>query len=243
MSITGIMDHPFLAGEGCLVDGACLEEWLMELRDVVIRTNKEWAKRLGINPATAATCIKPSGTVSQLVNSSSGIHPRFSPYYIRRVRGDKRDPLSILMQEQGVPYEMDITNNSAIVFSFPQKAPDFSPCTKNVSAMDQLWLWDVYQNYWCEHKPSCTIYYSDDEFLEIGSWLYKNFDSVSGISFLPRTDHIYKQAPYEAISEEMYNALVGKMPEINWSLLGSYEQDDMTVGQQTLACSAGNCEL
>ena len=186
---------------------------------------------------------KPSGTVSQLVNSSSGIHPRFSPYYIRRVRADVKDPLSQLMIDQGIPYEVDITKESNYVFSFPQQAPKGAICTKDVSAMEQLRLWKIYQDHWCDHKPSITVYYSDDEFLEIGAWLYRNFDDISGISFLPRDGHVYKQAPYESISEEMYNDKLSKMPDLNWSLLGSYEQDDMTEGQQTLACTAGGCEL
>jgi ribonucleoside-diphosphate reductase alpha chain len=186
---------------------------------------------------------KPSGTVSQLVNSSSGIHPRFSSHYVRRVRADVKDPLSQLMIDQGVPHEADVMNQNNYVFSFPQKAPENAICTSDVSAMEQLKLWKIYQDSWCEHKPSITVYYSDDEFLEIGAWLYKHFDDISGISFLPRSEHTYKQAPYEEINEEMYEDMKAKMPELNWGLLGSYEQADMTEGQQTLACTAGGCDI
>lgn len=250
VSLTGIMDHPVLSGsdapngEGQQVPHEILSRWLTELKEIVIETNKEWSDKLGIAASTATTCVKPSGTVSQLVNSSSGIHPRFSPHYIRRVRGDSKDPLSQLMIEQGVPYEEDVTNASTLVFSFPQQAPEGSVCTKDVSAMEQLKLWKTYQDAWCEHKPSITVYYSDDEFLEIGAWLYKNFDDVSGISFLPRSDHVYRQAPYEAITQDTYNDLKEAMPTINWNLLGGYEMEDRTIGSQELACSAaGGCEL
>lgn len=186
---------------------------------------------------------KPSGTVSQLVDSASGIHPRFAPYYIRRVRADVTDPLSSLMKDQGVPCEVDVMNPSALVFSFPQKAPEGAVCTSEIGAMEQLRLWKIYQDYWSEHKPSITVFYTDEEFLKAGAWLYENFDSVSGISFLPRSEHTYKQAPYEEITQEGYEALRSKMPVLNWALLGSYEQEDNTVGQQTLACTGNNCEL
>lgn len=246
VSLTGIMDHPVLSGRQykfVFEQRYTLEQALEELRNVAISTNKEWAEKLGINPSTAITCVKPSGTVSQLVNSASGIHPRFAPYYIRTVRGDKKDPLSIMMKEQGIPCEDDVMNPSNYVFSFPQAAPIGAMCTADVGAMEQLRLWKIYQDHWCEHKPSITVYYTDEEFLQIGSWLYENFDSVSGVSFLPRSEHTYRQAPYQAITEEEYKKLKAEMPEIQWGLLGSYEQEDSTTGSQELACTAGGCEI
>lgn len=247
VSLTGIMDHPFLNGSQSLLseNGITwdLTDALEELKAVAIETNKEWAARLGVNPSTAITCVKPSGTVSQLVNSASGIHPRFAEYYIRTVRGDKKDPLSQMMVDQGIPHEEDVINPSNWVFSFPQKAPEGATCVADVGAMEQLKLWKIYQDCWTEHKPSITVYYSDDEFLEIGAWLYANFDDVSGVSFLPRSDHTYKQAPYQEIDEGTYEELKAAMPEINWGLLGSYEVEDTTTGQQELACTAGGCEI
>jgi ribonucleoside-diphosphate reductase alpha chain len=257
VSLTGIMDHPFLnnpdsyvtpngVGHAWFAKGNMwtLETVLKELKEIAIETNREWAGKLGLNPSTAITCVKPSGTVSQLVNSASGIHPRFSPYYVRTVRGDKKDPLSIMMQEQGIPCEDDVMNPATLVFSFPQKAPDNAVCTSDVGAMEQLKLWKIYQDHWCEHKPSITVFYTDDEFLQAGAWLYENFDDVSGISFLPRSEHTYRQAPYQEITEEEYNKRKADMPEIQWDLLGSYEQEDNTIGSQELACSAaGGCEI
>ena len=239
VSLTGIMDHPILSDP----NSDALPAMLEELKNVAITTNLEWAKRLGVNPSTAITCVKPSGTVSQLVDSASGIHPRFSEYYIRTVRGDKKDPLSQLLQEQGIVCEEDIINPSNLVFSFPQKAPDNAVCVKDVGAMHQLKLWKIYQDHYCEHKPSITVYYTDDEFLQIGAWLYENFDDVSGISFLPRSEHTYKQAPYQEIGKEEYEELLSATPEINFALLGTYEKEDNTTGQQELACTAGGCEV
>lgn len=239
VSLTGIMDNTLLADSS----NVALPSILEALKNVAVETNKEWAAKLGINQSTAITCVKPSGTVSQLVDSASGIHPRFSNFYIRTVRGDKKDPLSIMMKDQGVPCEDDVMNTSNYVFSFPQKAPEGAVCVADVGAMEQLRLWKIYQDHWCEHKPSITVYYTDDEFLEIGAWLYANFDSVSGISFLPRSEHTYRQAPYQEIGEEEYKELVEIMPEIQWGLLGSYEQEDNTSGSQTLACTGNNCEL
>jgi len=259
VSLTGIMDHPILNGskdtqwaspcgefrdyekgwEGC----ESLEHVLEELKNEAITTNQQWADKLGVNPSTAITCVKPSGTVSQLVDSASGIHPRFSEFYIRTVRGDKKDPLSQMMEAQGIPCEDDVISPSNLVFSFPQKAPAGATCVADVGAMEQLRLWKIYQDHWCEHKPSVTVYYTDDEFMDVGAWLYKHFDSVSGISFLPRSEHTYKQAPYQEIDEEEYNKLSSSMPEINWSMLSTYELEDMTEGTQTLACTGNNCEL
>jgi len=249
VSLTGIMDHPILSGRrktaGALrVWGNTLEGTLEELRNVAINTNRKWADRLGINPATAITCIKPSGTVSQLVDTSSGIHPRFSEYYVRRVRCDSKDPLAVWMQEQGVPCEPSVSKPSDLVFSFPIKSPDGSICAKEMGAMEQVKLWKIYQDHWCEHKPSMTAYYTDEDFMQVGTWLWENFNEVSGISFLPLSDHVYQQAPYEEISEEEYDKMVAEMPELDWNASSQFENEDQTVGSQELACSsATGCEL
>ena len=240
VSLTGIMDH-YLLGKAT----TDLEKWLTEMKNVAVETNKEWSEKLGINQSTAITCVKPSGTVSQLVNSASGIHPRFSKYYIRRVRGDKKDPLSVFMSDSGIPVESDVMSpNTTDVFSFPVKAPETSVTVKDVGAMEQLKLWKTYQNFWCEHKPSITIYYTDDEYLEVAQWIWDNFDICSGISLLPYSDHVYQQAPYEEIDEEKYKKLVAEMPQnINWEDLAQLETEDNTVGSQELACVGGACEI
>lgn len=257
VSLTGIMDHPILSGTGSstmwvtdreLWEGTAIHtgetaDWLSQLKEVAIETNKEWADKLGIPASTAITCVKPSGTVSQLVDSASGIHPRFASHYVRRVRADVKDPLAIAMRDAGWPCEEDSTNPSNLVFSFPQRAPEGAVCAPDVSAMDQLNLWATYQEHWCEHKPSITVYYSDDEFMEIGQWMWANFDSVSGISFLPRADHVYKQAPYEAIDEETYTKMVEEMSHLDWSDLSLLEDEDQTVGSQELACVGTSCEI
>ena len=182
-------------------------------------------------------------TVSQLVDCASGIHTRFSKYYIRRVRADIKDPLATMMKAQGVPNEIDTMNPSVVVFSFPHSTPDGAIYTKDVSAIDQLYLWQIYQDHWCEHKPSITVYYKDSEFLEVGQWLFNNMDTVSGVSFLPHTDHVYAQAPYEEIDEETYHRLVDEMPQVDWDKLVDFETTDQTEGSQTLACVANNCEI
>ena len=239
VSLTGICDH-YLLGK----DGKDLEKWLKEMKDVAVTTNKKWANKLGINQSTAITAVKPSGTVSQLGDSASGIHPRFSKQYIRRVRADKKDPLAEYMSEAGFPVEQDVMNQSSVVFSFPIKAPKDSTVVKEVGAMQQLRLWKKYQDHWCEHKPSITVYYTDDEFFEVCQWLWEHFDSVSGISLLPVSDHVYQQAPYEDISMEQYKELVKAMPkEINWDDLQKFEQEDNTTGSQELACVGGACEI
>lgn len=242
VSITGIMDHPVMSGDS---EKEYLPRWLEELKDVAIETNQQWSKKLGINQSTAITCVKPSGTVSQLVNSASGIHPRFSRYYVRRVRADQKDPLALLMRDQGFPVEQDVMNPHNAVFSFPQKAPESGVVVKDVGAMEQLRLWKIYQDYWCEHKPSITVYYTPEEFLEVGAWVYKNFDAVSGISFLPVSEHTYQQAPYEEITEEEYNKMSEGMPIAEWNDLGQYETTDDAVNtSKELACSAGGtCEI
>lgn len=245
VSLTGIMDHPVLSGQKRGVGGRdILPEWLGEMRETAIETNAEWAARLGINPSTAITCVKPSGTVSQLVNSASGIHPRYAPYYIRTVRADKKDPLAQYMVDAGFPYETDVTKESNYVFSFPVKAPENAICTTQIGALEQLKLWKAYQDFYTEHKPSITVYYRDDEFLEVASWMWNNFDSISGISLLPYNDHTYKQAPYQEITKEEYNELLQKMPEFDWEAAAAFELDtDSTTGSQELACVGGSCEL
>lgn len=242
VSMTGIMDHQLLGNP----DDPELDSWLTQLREVAIETNKKWAALLGINPSTAITAVKPSGTVSQLVDSASGIHPRFSKYYIRRVRADRKDPLAKLMADSGsFIVEPDARKpDDILIFSFPIKSPSTASCVADVGAMHQLKLWAKYQKYWCEHKPSITVYYKDSEFLEIGNWIWNNFDSVSGISFLPSDDHVYVQAPYEQITKEQYEAMLAKTPtSFDWSKLKDFESEDQTSGTQTLACAGGFCEI
>ena len=238
VSLTGIMDHPVLSGRD---DNAKLKKWLTAMREEAIAVNKDWAARLGINPSTAITAVKPSGTVSQLVDSASGIHPRYAQHYIRRVRADSRDPLCAVLEAAGIPVETDVTSPTTKVFSFPMKAPDGAVTASEMGAMEQLDLWEIYQDYWCEHKPSMTCYYRDSEFLEVGQWLYNKFDKISGVSFLPYSDHTYQQAPYEPIDAATYKKLVKDFPkEISWDIA---EASDMTEGSQQLACTGNNCEL
>jgi len=251
VSMTGIMDHPFMSGEIDKLDESwygnadcrTLPEVLEYLRQVAIDTNKEWAKKLKINQSAAITCVKPSGTVSQLTDTASGIHPRFSQYYIRRVRSDIKDPLTQFLVDQGVPHELDHLSSDVMVFSFPIKSPELSTKVSDVNATKQLELWKIYYDHWCEHKPSITVYYKDEEFLEIGNWLYKNFDDISGVSFLPYSDHSYKQAPYEEIGADEYEKLAASFPKIDWSKFEEYEKEDTTKGSQELACTAGQCEI
>lgn len=256
VSLTGIMDHPILNGTLCKDISwffgknnkrgpNYLAETLEEMKQVAVDTNKEWAERLGINQSAAITCVKPSGTVSQLVNSASGIHPRFSPYYIRTVRADKKDPLAQYMAENGFPVETDVTKESNYVFSFPIKSPDNAICANEIGALRQLQLWKTYQEHWAEHKPSITVYYKNDEFLDVFSWIWKNFDLMSGISLLPYSDHVYQQAPYQPCSEEEYKEYRAKMPEaIDWNAAAKYERGvDSTTSSQELACTGGACEL
>ena len=240
VSMTGIMDNDMLSQAA----SPKLAVWLEEIRDVAVATNKKWAEKLGINQSTAVTAVKPSGTVSQLVDSASGIHPRFSDYYIRRVRSDKKDPLALFMQAAQFPVEQDVTSESTAIFSFPVKAPKGSTTVKMVGAMEQLALWKTYQNHWCEHKPSITVYYTDSEFLQVAQWIWDNFDICSGISLLPVSDHTYQQAPYEDISAEKYEELLAAMPQgVNWNDLIYFEKEDNTTGSQELACTGGACEI
>jgi ribonucleoside-triphosphate reductase (thioredoxin) len=247
VSMTGILDHPVLAmksdGDLWFNNGARvpLSEILEELKNEAIATNKTWAKKLGINQSAAITCVKPSGTVSQLVDSASGIHGRFADHYIRRVRADSRDPLCSVLEAAGVPVENDNLSPTTKVFSFVKKAPEGAVMASDQTGLEQLELWTMYQEHWCEHKPSITVYYRDSEYLAIGNWLYNNFDDVSGVSFLPYSDHTYEQAPYEAITEEQYNELVKAIPEaVDWNI---NEATDVTEGSQELACVGGACEI
>ena len=240
VSLTGIMDNPLLT-----TANSGLEKTLEHLRSIAVTTNAEWAERLGIPVSAAITCVKPSGTVSQMVSSSSGVHPRHSPYYVRTVRGDVKDPLTQFMKDQGVPSEPCVMKpDTTVVFSFPQKSPEGAVCTKDTTAIQQLEMWLAYQRHWCEHKPSVTINVNSDEWLEVGAFVYKHFDEMSGVSFLPFNEHTYQQAPYQDCSKEEYEALLSTMPtSINWEELSEYEQEDNTAGSQTLACSGDSCEI
>ena len=237
VSLTGIMDNQLTSNPK--------KEFLMRVRKEGVDTNKEIAKKLGIPQSTAITCVKPSGTVSQLVDSASGIHSRHSQYYIRTVRGDKKDPLTTLMIEKGMPHEPDITKpDSVVVFSFPMKAPDGCITRNDLTAIDQLETWLMYQRYWCEHKPSCTVSVREHEWLDVGAWVYKYFDEISGVSFLPHSEHVYQQAPYQDINREEYLEAIKSMPQnIDWAELSNYEEEDNTTGSQELACSSGVCEI
>ena len=240
VSLTGIMDNPDTNG-----GNGGLDERLRELKDECIKTNKEWSDKLGIPQSAAITCVKPSGTVSQLVDSASGIHARHNPYYIRTVRGDNKDPLTKFMKAEGFPHEPDVTKpNHTTVFSFPMKSPSGAVCRTDMTALEQLELWKVYAQNWCEHKPSVTISVKEDEWVGTASWVYENFDEISGISFLPFSDHTYKQAPYQDCTEKEYEETLNQMPKnVDWSKLSEYEQKDFTVASQELACSAGQCEV
>jgi len=222
-----------------------LENTLEHLRSVAVATNAEWAKRLGIPVSTAISCVKPSGTVSQLVDSASGIHARHSPYYIRTVRGDNKDPLTQFMKDQGVPNAPEVFKpDQTTVFSFPMKAPTGAVCTADMSAIEQLEMWLAYQRSWCEHKPSVTINVKNDEWFEVGAFVYKHFDEMSGVSFLPFNEHTYQQAPYQECGKSDYKTLKSLMPKtIDWSKLSEYESEDNTAGSQTLACSGDSCEI
>ena len=244
VSLTGIMDSALLSGNSPRI-GQNIEGLLSRLRDIAIDTNKKLAKSLGIPQSTAVTTVKPSGTVSQLVDSASGIHARHNPYYIRTVRGDNKDPLTEFMIAQGIPSEPDVMKpDSTTVFSFPMEAPSSALCRQDMSAIDQLNIWLKYQRYWCEHKPSVTISVKEHEWLDVGSWVYNHFDEVSGISFLPFSEHTYKQAPYQDCTKEEYETMLSQMPKgIDWTALSEYEKEDTTTGSRELACTAGVCEV
>ena len=241
VSLTGILDC-YLLNNG---NKETLQRMLLELKEVAIETNKKIAKDLGIPQSTAITCIKPSGTVSQLVDSASGIHARHNDFYVRTVRGDNKDPLTQFMKDAGIPAEPDVMKpDSTTVFSFPMKSPVGAITRTQMTAIEQLDYWLIFQRHWCEHKPSVTISVKEHEWMEVGAWVYKNFDEVSGISFLPFSEHTYKQAPYQDITEEEYNVLTKAMPPaINWSGLQDFEKEDTTSGSKELACTAGVCEI
>ena len=240
VSLTGIMDNALTNGKK-----ENLSNTLEHLKNVAIATNREWAERLGINPSAAITCVKPSGTVSQLVDSASGIHARHSAYYIRTVRGDNKDPLTQFMKDQGIPAAPCVMKpDSTTVFSFPMKSPEGAVTRNDMTAIEQLELWLTYQRYWCEHKPSITVTVRDHEWMEVGAWVYKHFDEVSGISFLPHSDHTYQQAPYQECTKHDYETLLSVMPDsIDWSKLSDYEKEDTSKGTNTFACSSGVCEI
>ncbi|SVA17027.1 uncharacterized protein METZ01_LOCUS69881 [marine metagenome] len=241
VSLTGIMDSRITNGKS----NKDLVKLLEELKTKAIEVNKEFAKELGVNQSAAVTCVKPSGTVSQLVDAASGIHARHNPYYIRTVRGDKKDPLTKLMTEVGFPVEDDEMNPShTAVFSFPMKVDRGAVFRTDLTAIQQLDLWKIYQEHWCEHKPSVTISVKEDEWMEVGAWVYKNFDQMSGVSFLPFSEHTYRQAPYQDCDREQYEKLLKVMPkDVDWSQLSKYETVDTTVASQELACTSGSCEI
>jgi len=242
VSLTGIMDNPILnGGHG----SKRLREVLQQLKEKCIEVNARFADDIGIPHSTSITCVKPSGTVSQLVDSSSGIHARHSNYYIRSVRGDNKDPLTTFLKEVGIPNEPDVMKpENTTVFYFPMKSPEGAITRNDMTAVEQLEIWKIYQLHWCEHKPSVTISVREHEWPAVGAWVYDNFDYISGVSFLPHSDHTYRQAPYEECNVEKYNQFLDQMPDsILWSDLAFYETEDHTTGLQTLACSADGCEV
>ena len=240
VSLTGIMDNRLTNGKE-----RNLDHLLESLKAEAVAVNKEFAEKMGIPQSVAITCVKPSGTVSQLVDAASGIHARHNPFYIRTVRGDKKDPLTKMMTDVGFPVEDDVMNpaNTA-VFSFPMKVGSSAVFRTDMTAIEQLELWLTYQKHWCEHKPSVTISVKEEEWMEVGAWVYKHFDFMSGVSFLPFSEHTYQQAPYQDTDKEGYEFLLKQMPKkVDWSKLSEYEMSDMTVGSQELACVAGACEI
>lgn len=242
VGLTGIMDNVLTNGR---MGTEKLSTLLEGLRDAAVETNKMFAAQIGIPQSAAVTCVKPSGTVSQLVDSASGIHARHNEYYIRTVRGDNKDPLTMLMKESEFPSEQCVMKpDSTTVFSFPVKAPEGCVTRTEMTAIEQLEMWLIYQRHWCEHKPSVTITVKEEEWMGVGSFVYNYFDEMSGVSFLPHSDHTYRQAPYQDCTKEEYAELEAKMPKvIDWSLLAQYESEDNTKGSQTLACAADGCEI
>ena len=241
VSLTGIMDNITLSN----LDYVKLKNNLKTMKQMAIDTNIIWAEKLGINPATAITCVKPSGTVSQLCDTASGIHPRFSEYYIRTVRADRTDPLAQFMIDENFPCEKDhLKPDNGLVFSFPIHSPVESIFRNDMNAIEQLEMWKVYQIYWCEHKPSITVYVKENEWLDVAAWVYKNFDIISGVSFLPWDNGSYIQAPYQECTKKEYEEFLKKMPvDTDWEKLENYEKDDNTTGSQELACTGGACEI
>jgi len=238
VSLTGIMDHPVI---GYPTEEA--KNWFITLREHAVKVNKEWAEKLGIPASASITTVKPSGTVSQLVDSSSGIHPRMSRYYIRTVRNDKKDPLSDFLISQGVPHETDVMKDSNWVFSFPMKSPEHCRIASEMTAIDQLEHYLIVGEHYVEHNPSITVYVREHEWLEVGAWVYKHFDQINGVSFLPYNDTIYQQAPYQPMTKEAYDEMIKTFPEVDFDLYNVNEHEDKTTGTQELACVAGGCEI
>lgn len=239
VSLTGVMDHPVLRQP---TDKSV--EWLESFRSTAVEVNKKYAKMLGINQAAAITCNKPSGTVSSLVDSASGIHPRFDQYYLRTVRANKTEPIAQYMIDKGFYYEEDAMKpDQGYVFFFPMKAPKESICADKVGAIDQLKVWELYNDHYCEHKPSLTAYYTDDEFFEVGQYIWNNFEKLTGVSFLPYSDHAYVQAPFISITKEEYEKWMKAMPDTDFSELSSYESEDHTEGSREFACTADGCSI
>jgi ribonucleoside-diphosphate reductase alpha chain len=238
VSMTGIMDHPVLREVSDKAASA-----LKMLKTLAIDTNKQWANVLQIPASVSITTVKPSGTVSQLVDSASGIHPRHNPYYVRTVRADVKDPLALFLKETGVPCEADVFNASNLVFSFPTKAPESSITRHQINAITQLEHYLMFQQNWCEHNPSITVYVKNDEWLEVGAWVYKHLDKLGGVSFLPHNDHIYVQAPYQDIDQAQYEQLTAAFPKIDWTKFNTYEGDDTNINMHEFACVNGACEI
>ena len=239
VSLTGIMDNELTNGKK-----HGLERTLETLREIAVETNKEWSAIFGIPQSTAITCVKPSGTVSQLVDSSSGIHPRHSSYYVRTVRGDNKDPLTNFMIDSGIPNEADFMKpDTQTVFSFPMKSPKKSVMRNDMSAIEQLQMWLLYQRHWCEHKPSVTVSVKDDEWMEVGAFVFEYFDEMSGVSFLPHSDHTYQQAPYQECTKDVYDTFSSRFGHIDWNKFTTYEKEDNTRSSQTFACSGDSCEI
>ena len=240
VSLTGIYGNKITS-----TAGKALEQLLTDMRLESVKVNDSEAKKLNINPSVSITCVKPSGTVSQLVGVSSGIHPWYSEYYIRSVRGSNNDPLTQFLKDSGIPNEPDVMKpEETTVFYFPQKAPKNATITKDLTAIDHLEMWKIYRTYWTEHNPSVTINVHEDEWLRVGAWVFDNFDSIGGVSFLPASEHTYKQAPYQEISKDEYEEWVKKSPSsIQWEMLSLYEKEDGTTGTQELSCVAGECEI
>jgi len=239
VSLTGIMDNKMMSA-----NGPELAKLLDEFREYAIEVATEWASKLHIEVPAAITCVKPSGTVSQLVNSSSGIHTRFSHWFVRAVREDRKSPVSAFLKSLGIPNESEsVKPNDVDVFYFPMESPETSVCRNDLNAIQQLELYLTYKMHWTEHNPSCTIYVKESEWTEVLAWVYKHFDIIGGVSFLPHSNHVYKQAPYKEISKDEYYSLLEKMPAIDWGLLQQFETEDMTTGAKESACSAGSCEL
>lgn len=236
VSQCGIFDHHLLSDPSF--------EGLEELRDYAVSVNVEWADKLGINPSAAVTTVKPEGTVSQKVDAASGIHPRHSPFYIRSVRGDNKDPMTRFLKEQGVPWESCVMKpESTTVFFFPIKAPEGALTRKDITAIDHLNLWKHYNKSWSEHQVSVTVTVKEHEWVDVAAWVYRNFDEITGVSFLPEDGGTYRQAPYQECTEAEYEAHLAKIPKLDWSLLSQYELEDQTTGVRELACTAGHCEI